>query len=295
LTIAPVNGSTQSVNFTNSTSSSPGSCTAGLPAGALCSFNPPSVTLTGGTATQMVTLTVTTAADMALPTGVQTITVTGTASGTGGTSHAATPSPTLTVTATAETFSLVTTNSVVTYPVAVGGSVQVGLTVNSTTGFIVGTGTSPTTALPLTYTCTGTPSLSTAEIACQFSPTNGQSVSATAVTLTLVTTPATAKLRPPLGGSRIFYALLLPGLFGIVLAAGSRTRGLRLLCLIAVLGFSTLWLGSCSGSGGGGTTIPPNPGTPPATYTVTISATTGGAVPVANSNAPFTINLNVTQ
>jgi Pro-kumamolisin, activation domain/Bacterial Ig-like domain (group 3) len=294
LTIAPVNGSTQTVNFTNSTSSAPGSCTAGLPAGALCSFTPSSVTL-NGTASQTVTLTVTTAANMAATSGVQTITVTGTSSGTGGTSHAAIPSPTLTVTATAETFSLVTTNSVVTYPVAVGGSVQVGVTVNSTTGFIVGTGTSPTTALPLTYTCTGTPSLSTAEIACQFSPTNGQSVSATSVTLTLVTTPATAKLHPPLGGSRIFYALLLPGLFGIVLAAGSRARGLRLLCLIAVLGFSTLWLGSCSGSGGGGTTIPPNPGTPPATYIVTISATTGGAVPVVNSNAPFTINLNVTQ
>ena len=294
LTIAPVNGSTQTVNFTNSTSSAPGSCTAGLPAGALCSFTPPSVTL-NGSASQTVTLTVTTAANMALPTGVQTITVTGTASGTGGTSHAATPNPTLTVTATGETFSLVTTNSVVTYPVAVGGSVQVGVTVNSTTGFIVGTGTSVTTALPLSYTCTGTPSLSTAEIACQFSPTNGQSVSATSVTLALVTTPATAKLRPPMGGSRIFYALLLPGLFGIVLAAGSRTRGLRLLCLIAVLGFSTLWLGSCSGSGSGSTTIPPNAGTPPAAYTVTISATTGGAVPLANSNAPFTITLNVTQ
>ena len=44
---------------------------------------------------------------------------------------------------------------------------------------------------------------------------------------------------PPFG-SNIFYALLLPGLFGIVFAAGSRTRTARLLSLIVVLGFSTL-------------------------------------------------------
>ncbi|MGC2533785.1 MAG: hypothetical protein WA424_12620, partial [Candidatus Sulfotelmatobacter sp.] len=96
-------------------------------------------------------------------------------------------------------------------------------------------------------------------------------------------------------GSRIFYAMLLPGLFGIVFAAGSRTRGARLLSLIVVLGFSTLWLGSCGG-GGGGTTIPPNPGTPAGTYVVTIGATTtGGANNLANSNAPYTITLNVSQ
>ena len=55
---------------------------------------------------------------------------------------------------------------------------------------------------------------------------------------------------------------------------------MRLLGLIVVLGFSTLWLGSCGGSGGGGNTVPPNPGTPAGTYTVTINATTGGASPV---------------
>jgi hypothetical protein len=97
-----------------------------------------------------------------------------------------------------------------------------------------------------------------------------------------------------LGGSRIFFAMLLPGLFGVVFMAGSRTRGLRLLSLIVVLGFSTLWLGSCGGSSGGGSsTIPPNAGTPPGNYTVTISATTGGAALIANSNAPFTITLQV--
>jgi hypothetical protein len=147
----------------------------------------------------------------------------------------------------------------------------------------------PTTALPLTYACTGVPALPASEIACQISPSNGQNVSAAAVTVSLVTTPATAQLRP-FGSSRIFYALLLPGLFGVVFLAGSRTRGIRLLSLIVVLGFSTLWVSACGG-GGGGNNIQPNPGTPPGIYTVTISATTGGANPVPNSDLTITLNV----
>jgi subtilase family serine protease len=285
LTIAPLNGSTETINFTNSTSSNPQSCSAGLPAGALCSFNPASVTL-DGTNSQTVTLTISTAANMTVPSGVQTITVTG---ASGGTSHTATVS--LTVTATNQTFSLTTTSGATTFPVTRGGTVPVNVTVTGTNGFIVGSGAGATTALPLTYSCTGSPSLATAEISCAISPGNGQPTSATAVTVTLTTTAATAQLRPPLGGSRIFFALLLPGLFGVVFVAGTRTRGLRLLSLIVVLGFSTLWLGSCGGSSSN--TSPKNPGTPTGTYTVTIGATTGGASPVTNSNAPFTIQLVV--
>jgi hypothetical protein len=157
----------------------------------------------------------------------------------------------------------------------------------------VGSGAGATTALPLTYSCSGSPALATAEISCQINPGgNSQPTNATAVTVTLGTTAPTTQLRPPLGGNRIFYALLLPGLFGIVFAAGSRTRGLRLLSLIVILGFSTLWLGSCGG-GSSTTTNPANPGTPANTYIVTIGATTGGANPIANSNAPFTIKLVV--
>jgi subtilase family serine protease len=288
LTIAPVSGSTQTVNFTNSTSSNPGSCTAGLPAGALCSFSPPSVTL-DGTHSQSVTLTVSTAANMALPSGAQTITVTATPSGTAGPSHTAQVS--LAVTATIETFSLSTTSGASTFTVGVGGTIPVGITVNGTNGFIVGTGAGATTALQITYTCTGTPSLPASEIACTISPGNGQPTNATAVTVTLVTTPPTAQLRPPFGGKRIFYALLLPGLFGIVFA-GSRKRGLHMLSLIVVLGFSTLWLGSCGG-GSSTNTNPKNPGTPKQTYTVTVGATTGGASPITNSNVPFTFQLVV--
>jgi len=292
ITVTPVGGFTGSVNFTSSTPSSPGSCTANLPAGALCNFSPGSVTL-NGTASQTVTLTITTVANMALPSGAQAISVTGT-SGTA----AVTTTVNLTVTTTNQSFALTTNGA--TFPVTVGGTAPVSLTVTGT-GTPLSFVTNNVTALPLTYSCSGQSSsgtsLALAQISCKWSPSNGQSVTASGVTLNLVTTPpTTGQLRPPLDrGSRIFYAMLLPGLFGIVFAAGSRTRGLRLLSLIVVLGFSTLWLGSCGGSGGGGTTTPTNPGTPTGSYTVTVNATTGGAnpVPLTNNGSPLTITLNV--
>jgi subtilase family serine protease len=102
------------------------------------------------------------------------------------------------------------------------------------------------------------------------------------VTFTVATTAPTASLRRPFDrGTRIFYAALLPGLVGIVFAFGSRRRslaGMRMLGLIMVLGFSTLWLGSCGGSSSG----PTNQGTPPGTYTINATGTSGSiTVPVS--------------
>ncbi len=277
LTIAPVNGSTQTINFSST------SCTGQL-TGATCSFMPASVTL-DGTNSQNVQLNISTLPNMAL--GAQTITITGTASGTGGESHTATVD--LTVIATTQTFTLSSPSN--TYTVTVGGKASATINVNSTTGFIVGgTSAGATTVLPLTYTCTGSPTLATAEISCQISPSNGQATNAISVTVNLQTTAPTTQLRPLLGGSRFVYALLLPGLFGVVFAAGSRTRGLRLLSMIVVLGFSTLWLGSCGG-GGGTNTSPKNPGTPTGNYALTISATTGGSVPLTYSLTGITLNV----
>jgi subtilase family serine protease len=277
LTIAPVAGSVGTVvNF------APSNCT-GLPTGATCSFSPASVTF-DGTDDATTTVTISTLANMAAS-GPTTITITPTnSSGT-------TTTVSLTVTATTETFTLATQNNATTFPVTVGATAAVAVSVNSTTGFIVGSGTAETTALPLTYTCIGSPSLTAAEISCQISPGGTQPTNAPAITVNLGTVAPTSQLRRPFGGG-IFYAVLLPGLFGIVFAAGSRTRGVRLLSLIVVLGFSTLWLGACGGSGGGGSTTPTNPGSTPGTYTVTINATTGGANPVTSSLA-FT--LTVTQ
>jgi hypothetical protein len=290
LTIAPASGVTGSgtVNFT------PSSC-SGLPAGATCSFsNAGSVTFGGVSGSPTITVTIATVPNMA-PSGPQTITITGTESGVGGASHTATVS--LTVTQTNESFTLTTALGASTFTVpAVGGTAQVPITVNGTNGFIVGTGAGATTALPLTYTCTGSSatvsSLPAAEITCQLSPGSiSQPTNSPTPTITLATTAPTTQLRSPFGRGRFFYALLLPGLFGVVFLAGSRMRSLRLLGLIVVLCFSTLWLGSCSG--GSTNTSPKNPGTPTGTYTITVSATTGGTNPVTNASAPLTFTLVV--
>ncbi|MGO9088128.1 MAG: protease pro-enzyme activation domain-containing protein [Candidatus Sulfotelmatobacter sp.] len=248
ITVAPVNGFTGTVSF---------SCT-GLPAGANCSA--PSVT--GGSGTT--TLTITTAVSTA--TGTSTVTVTGT-------SGAATSTTTvsLVVTATTQSFSLTPQNS--TYAVPQGQNVTATVTLTASNGF--------NTAL--TYTCTDPAS----ESSCT-GPT--QATNATSVSFLITTTAATTRLQRPLDrGTRIFYAALLPGLLGIVFTFGSRRRslrGMRMLGLIMVLGFSTLWLGSC----GGNNSSSGNPGTPKQSYTITVNATTGGTNPVTGTTT-FTLNV----
>ena len=282
ITLTPASGFTGTVSFTNSTTANPGSCTAGLPAGALCSFSQGGSVTLNGSSSSTITMTITTAANMAVPATAQAITVTGTSGGA-----AETAPVSLTVTPTNQTFTL--TPGAVTYSVATGATVPVNITVAGTgspINFVTGT----TAALPISYTCTGLP----AESSCTSNPGNNQPTTNSTPTITIGTTAATGQLRPPFGRSnRIFYALLLPGLLGIVFAAGSRTRSLRLLSLIVVLGFSTLGLVSCGGGGGGSSGLS-NPGTPTGSYTVTINATTGapaGGTALTNS---FTITLNVT-
>jgi subtilase family serine protease len=129
----------------------------------------------------------------------------------------------------------------------------------------------------LTFVCTEPTALASSGSVCTVtpaSPTNAASIS-----VSISTVAPTAQLRRPLGSSqRIFFAALLPGLLGIVFTAGSRkraARGLRLLSLIVVLGFSTLWLASCSSN----SSSTKNPGTPAGTYPVVITTTTeGGSV-----------------
>jgi hypothetical protein len=275
ITIAPVTGS-GSINFT-------GSSCSGLPAGAACSFNPASVNFGGVGGSSATTLTVSTQANMALPTGAQTITVTGTES-VGGKTHTATVS--LTITATNQSFTIAPQNGTSTYSVVAGQAASVQFVVTGKNGFV--NSSSNTTALPISYTCTGLPS----EANCTFSP--GQSnVSATAVTVSISTTAATTELRKPFDRhSGIFYAMLLPGVFGIVFAAGSRGRGARLLGLMVVLGLSTLWFGACGGSSGSSQN---NPGTPAGSYTVVVNATTGAPTGGTALTGLFNITLTVTQ
>ncbi|HZW80529.1 MAG TPA: hypothetical protein VFF50_08665, partial [Candidatus Deferrimicrobiaceae bacterium] len=270
VTISAIAGSTGVVvNF------SPNSCT-GLPSGATCSFNPASVTF-DGTDSVTTQLTISTVANMTVPSSAQLITITPI------NSPNTTAQVSLDVTATNQTFSIA--SNAKTYSVVPGGTAQVQLTVAGTNGFV--NSSNSTTALPVTYQCAQN-SLPN-QVQCSFSPTAGNAVSSSALTLNIATTGPTSRVQPPLGNGRLYYALLLPGLFGIVFASGSRSRAARLLSLIVVLGFSSVGLSSCGGSSGG---VQKNTGTPPGTYAIVVNATTAGPNALT---ASLTVNLTVTQ
>ncbi|HXZ40824.1 MAG TPA: Ig-like domain repeat protein, partial [Terriglobales bacterium] len=137
------------------------------------------------------------------------------------------------------------------------------------------TGTATVTITPLggfnqtlTYSCSGLPS----ETTCSFA-----SAGANSETVTFSTTAASRLWKGPFGrGASTFYAMLLPGLMGLVLPVGSRKRArYSLLALLAVLAVLILWMPAC-GSGSSGGTSPSNPGTPTGSSSVTITASTSG-------------------
>ena len=261
---------------------------SGLPTGATCAFNPTSVTVASTTTTITTQMTIATPANLAASTSSVTVKgISGSSSATGAVS--------LVVTATNETFQLNSSTQGGTLAVAQGQvttAVNITVTSSSTPSFVISSGSGQQTALPITYTCTGVPT----EANCLFSPgtMNTATTQSTTLTLTIQTTAPTAKLqRPDDRGTRIFYAVLMPGLFGIVLMFGTRKRSFataRMVALVVGLGFSTLWMASCGGTAGGGSNS--NPGTPIGSYPITVNATTGGANPITTSLA-FT--LTVTQ
>ena len=168
------------------------------------------------------------------------------------------------------------TPTVATFQVSQGGNINATVNVALASGF---TG-------PISFTCTDPAPLSI----CTVPPNTNVSGQ---VSFAITTTAPTAELRRPSDRTpRIFYALLLPGLLGLVFTAGSRrrsSRGMRLLGLIVVLGFSTMWLASCgggnsSGGGGGGNS---NPGTPAGSYTITVTGTAGSEI--ATSSFQLTV------
>jgi subtilase family serine protease len=158
-------------------------------------------------------------------------------------------------------FTLAATPS--SYQVAQGATVTATVNLSPINGF---TGT-------VTYTCNDTVPESTCT-----GPTTATANKQ--VSFTITTKAPIARLDRPFGrgGAKIFDAALLPGLLGIVFVAGSRKsslRGVRFLGLLMVLGFSTMWLGSCGGS----SSSTKDPGTPTGTYSITVigAATVNGA------------------
>jgi large repetitive protein len=250
------------------------SCPSGLPTGATCTFTTVNST--------SATLVINTPPNLAAASNVAvTVQATVTQSGV---STSKTTTVNLTVTATTEKFSLSSNlGANATLSVTQGqtsGAVNLTVGSSSTPPFVTGS----TTSLPLTYSCAGLPSEST----CNFSPSSTSS--ATSITLTITTTAPTGKLLRPLDrGPSVFYALLFPGLLGIVVTLGARRRSLsamRMLALIALLSVSALWMASCGGSSSSNK----NPGTPTGSYPITINATTGGASPLTSS---LKLTLNV--
>jgi len=161
-----------------------------------------------------------------------------------------------------------------------GGTATINFTINPANGF---TGTLNFSG----SSCQGLPS----EATCSFSPASVIISSATqsTVTLTITTTAPKAKLTGPMDrGHGIFFAALLPGLlgmFGVSFPGKVRARGGRMLILLAVLASSTVWMGACGGSSH------KDPGTPVGTYTVVVTATTGGSTAIT-TNASIIFNVN---
>ncbi len=271
ITVTPVNNFSGPVSFACS----------GATSGTTCSFSPTTVTPNGGPVTTTATIT-------AGASGTATLGITAT---TGVLSQLSHPAASIALTVASATFSVTASIPGGTLTVAQGqttGPVNMTVQSTSTPSFIVSSGSSTQTALPVTYSCTGLPT----EAVCTFSP--AATTQSTSVTLTITTAAPVGRLQRPIDRrGRIFYAVLLPGLLGIFLTFGSRKRslgGMRMFGLILVLGCATLWTASCGGSSSSST--PKNPGTPTGTSTVTVNATTSGSSPItANPTVTFTLKV----
>ena len=151
------------------------------------------------------------------------------------------------------------------------------------------TGTVPLTVTPVsgfaqavTFSCSGLPS----EATCTFSPsTVTPSGSGTNTVLTVATTaPSGAAMLSPLRYFTGFSTTALVLCFLPLVVPKSLRRQFQILLSV----FALLSLGAC---GGGGATSQhnSNPGTPPGTYTVTISAVSGSSSPALTHNATLTL------
>ena len=197
------------------------------------------------------------------------------------------PNPTVTCGLGTNYESLTVTNNGVTFPASAGVQITV-------TDFTVGTSPSSVTVSrgqsssynvtvspqlgtftnPVSLACANLPSRS----ACSFSPSSvTPGASGATSKLTISTTAPSASFRepfhqPPFSGLWVgLMALSLIVFAGIRRFA--RVRAVAQYVSAGLLGLSlALWV-ACGGGGGGGGGGPTNPGTPPGTYTITITGT----------------------
>ena len=117
----------------------------------------------------------------------------------------------------------------------------------------------------IAYTCTGPPT----GAACTITPTS------TGATVMVTTTAASAALAPA-PGNGLYYAIVLPGMLGIVLLGqgkNRRGRASHLLTVMCILGLSVTWMSACGGSSNSSGTS--NTATPAGTYTLNVTGTSG--------------------
>jgi hypothetical protein len=222
---------------------------SGLPAGASCSFNPASVTPSGGAATSTLTISTLTTT----PFGNSTVTINSTA---GSLVHSTT------VALAVADFTIAGKPASAT--VTAGQPAIYALTLQSLGSF------NGTVALA----CSGLPAKAT----CSFNPASvaltGASGSST-LTISTIAPSLSANVRPASYGMSSRYAVLLP-LSGLVMMglglAGSRKRRVPKFFLCLMLLTLVLVQARCGGSMS--TTAPPQiPGTPAGTFPITVTAT----------------------
>ncbi len=124
--------------------------------------------------------------------------------------------------------------------------------------------------------CSGAPALTT----CSLSPNAlTPNSNPTTATLTITTTASVAQgVQLRSAEDRTLYAIWMPlqgiGLFGMILVGSrARSRKLRGILLLMVMSAAAAFMTACAG--GTGITPPPQSGTTPGTYTITVSGTSG--------------------
>jgi len=122
--------------------------------------------------------------------------------------------------------------------------------------------------------CSGAPALTTCKVSPNAVTPNGSVVTAA---LTITTTASVANAVPLRSSrDRTIYAVCMPGisLFGMILmGSGPRSRKFRMILLLALMTAALMFMIGCAG--GTGITTPPQSGTTPGTYTITVTGTSG--------------------